>query len=156
MKIPWSTATNAYQKGESQRHQVNAINKIEYISFVDGDAKLQQDRLVVSVPFCWTARRRRVNGNHAYWSGQGCRTFEVGIKVRVCGCKRARRGKSYSSVRTQQPESEYTQWTSQAYKRKEMDGRKSLLTRAHTGWWRLQENKTKDKYATWLTIYTKR
>ena len=33
---------------------------------------------------------------------------------------------------------------------------KSVLTRAHTGWWRLQENKTKDKYATRLTIYTKR
>ena len=52
MKIPWSTATNAYQKGESQGHQVDAMNKIEYISFVDGDAKIQQDRLVVSVPFC--------------------------------------------------------------------------------------------------------
>ena len=32
----------------------------------------------------------------------------------------------------------------------------SLLTKAHTGWWRLQENKTKDKYATRLTVYTKR
>ena len=51
MKIPWSIATNAYQKGESQRHQVNAINKIEYISFGDGDAKIQQDRLFVSIPF---------------------------------------------------------------------------------------------------------
>ena len=73
-----------------------------------------------------------------------------------CGCKRAREGKSYSSVRTQLPESECTQWTSQAYKRKDREKGLSLLTRAHTGWWRLQENKTKDKYATRLTIYTKK
>ena len=51
MKIPWSIATNAYQKGESQGHQVNAMNKIEYISFGEGDVKVQQDMLVVSVPF---------------------------------------------------------------------------------------------------------
>ena len=47
------------------------------------------------------------------------------------------------SVRTQQPESECTQWTSQAYKRKEKGKRRSLLTKAHTGRWRLQENKTR-------------
>ena len=51
MKIPWSITTNAYQKGELQRHQVNAMNKTEYISFEDGDVKIQQDRLFVSVPF---------------------------------------------------------------------------------------------------------
>ena len=50
MKIPWSIATNAYQKGESQGHQVDAMNKIEYISFVDGGAKIQQDMLDVSIP----------------------------------------------------------------------------------------------------------
>ena len=44
---------------------------------------------------------------------------------------------------------------SQAYKRKEKE-KGSLLTRAHTSGWRLQENKTEDKYATRPTIYTKR
>ena len=39
------------KKGESQRYQINAINKIEYISFVEGVAKIQQDMLFVSVPF---------------------------------------------------------------------------------------------------------
>ena len=59
--IPWSIATNAYQKGESQRHQVNAMNKTEYISFGDGNAKIQQDRLFVSVPLlnCATMAGKR-------------------------------------------------------------------------------------------------
>ena len=48
-----------------------------------------------------------------------------------------------SFVRTQQPENKYAQWLLQAYKRKGKGGRQSLLMRAHTGWWRLQENKTK-------------
>ena len=46
--------------------------------------------------------------------------------------------------------------TLQAYKRKEEGESKSLLMRAHTDRWRLQENKTKDKYVTRPTIYTKR
>ena len=45
--------------------------------------------------------------------------IEVRVKMYSCGCKQVKRGKSYSSVRTQQPESECTQWTLQAYKRKE-------------------------------------
>ena len=40
------------EKGKLQRHQVNAMNKIEYISFGDGDTKIQQDMLIVSVPLC--------------------------------------------------------------------------------------------------------
>ena len=39
-------------KGESQRHQINAMNKIEYISFGDGNAKIQQDMLIVGIPLC--------------------------------------------------------------------------------------------------------
>ena len=39
-------------KGESQRHQVNAMNKTEYVLFRDGDAKIQQDMLFVSIPVC--------------------------------------------------------------------------------------------------------
>ena len=39
-----------YQKGESQRHQVNVMNKTEYVLFEDGGMEIQQDMLIVSVP----------------------------------------------------------------------------------------------------------
>ena len=50
------TVVNSHQRvskrANREGHQVDAMNKIEYISFEDGDAKIQQDMLVVSVPFC--------------------------------------------------------------------------------------------------------
>ena len=52
MRIPGSIATHMYRKGKSQRHQVNAMNKTEYILFKDWGSKIQQDMLIVSVPFC--------------------------------------------------------------------------------------------------------
>ena len=52
MKIPWSIATNTYQKGETLRHQVKTLDKIEYIESEDRDAKIQQDMLFVSIPLC--------------------------------------------------------------------------------------------------------
>ena len=54
------------------------------------------------------------------------------VKVRVCGCKQARGGQSYSSVRTHyNTKNEYVQGLSRAYRKQErMNG--SLLTRAHT------------------------
>ena len=39
-------------KGESQRHQVNVMNKTEYVLFEDGGMKIQQDMLIVSIPVC--------------------------------------------------------------------------------------------------------
>ena len=39
-------------KGESQRHQVNAMNKTEYVLFVDGGSKVQQDMLIINIPVC--------------------------------------------------------------------------------------------------------
>ena len=54
--------------------------------------------------------------------------------------------KSYSSVRTQLPESECTlSGHHRLTKEKRKDKGQSLLTRAHSGWWRLQENKTKEQ-----------
>ena len=50
MMIPWSIATNAYQKGEMLKHQVKMLDKIGYIESQDGDTKIQQDMLVVSIP----------------------------------------------------------------------------------------------------------
>ena len=48
--IPWSIATNVYQKGETLRHQVKMLDKIRYIESQDGDMKIHQDMLVVSIP----------------------------------------------------------------------------------------------------------
>ena len=55
VRVNEDTGVNCHphiSKGKSQGHQVDAMIKIEYISFGDGDTKFQQDRLVVSVPFC--------------------------------------------------------------------------------------------------------
>ena len=49
--IPWSIATNMYQKGETLRHQVKMLDKIGYIKSQDGDTKIEQDMLFVSIPF---------------------------------------------------------------------------------------------------------
>ena len=75
MMILWSIATNAYWKGETLRHQVKTLDKIEYIKSRDGSLKFQQDMLVVSVPLCWTAWQQQVNKNHAYTSRQKCGTL---------------------------------------------------------------------------------
>ena len=37
-------------KGETLRHQVKTLDEIEYIKSRDGDMKIQQDRLFVSIP----------------------------------------------------------------------------------------------------------
>ena len=47
------------------------MNKTEYISFGDGNAKIQKDMLFVSVPFCWTAQQWQVNGNMLIEVGKG-------------------------------------------------------------------------------------
>ena len=39
-----------YQKGKMLRHQVKKLDKIEYIKSRDGDMKIQQDMLIVSIP----------------------------------------------------------------------------------------------------------
>ena len=54
--IPWSIATNAYQKGETLRHQVKMLDKIGYIKSKDGGLKIQQDMLIVSIPLCQTVQ----------------------------------------------------------------------------------------------------
>ena len=58
-------------KGESQRQQVNAMNKTEYVLFVDGGTKIQQNMLFVSVPVCWTAWQWWVNKNMLIQAGKG-------------------------------------------------------------------------------------
>ena len=50
-------------KGESQRHQVDVMNKTEYIEFENGDTKIQQDMLIVSIPLvelCDVGRLTRI------------------------------------------------------------------------------------------------
>ena len=37
-------------KGELQRHQVNVMNKTEYVLFKNGGVKIQQDMLIVGIP----------------------------------------------------------------------------------------------------------
>ena len=69
-------------KGETLIHQVETLDEIKYIKSKDGDTKIQQDRLFVSIPLIELRDDSRKMRERAHWSGQGFEEIEREIKVR--------------------------------------------------------------------------
>ena len=53
------------------RYQVKTLNKIEYIKSRDGDTKIQQDMLIVSIPLVELHDDSRLTENTLIQAGKG-------------------------------------------------------------------------------------